>query len=99
VGSDLAPARFDLSAPWPNPITSGASIGFATPRPGHVRLAVFDVQGRMVSTLVDGTLEPGRHQARWGRHDARGARATSGVYFVRLEACGQVSTRKMVLLP
>jgi flagellar hook assembly protein FlgD len=63
-----------------------------------VSLAVYDVNGHFVATLLDENRDAGQHAARWDGRDARGRASSSGVYFVRLEANGSTETRKMVLL-
>ncbi len=87
-------ARLDPARPNPfNPMTT---IAFALPEAGPARLAVYDVGGRLVTVLADGPHDAGEHKAVWNGRDAAGRRLGSGVYFVRLEAAGFVSTRKMV---
>ena len=63
-----------------------------------VRLAIYDLRGRLVSKLVDQDREPGRYQAHWDGRDDRGARVSSGIYLYRIEAGEFVSARKMVLV-
>ena len=64
----------------------------------RVRLAVYGVDGRCVRTLVDGTMEPGRHDATWDGRDARGAGVDAGIYFVRLVSGGRSLSRKLVVI-
>jgi flagellar hook assembly protein FlgD len=61
-------------------------------------VAVFDVDGRRVRTLVDATLGAGPHEARWDGADASGRAVGAGVYFVRLAAAGQAVSRRLVRL-
>jgi flagellar hook assembly protein FlgD len=69
--------------------------------PGNAPLSgetVFDVTGRLVRRLVDGTLPAGDHAIEWdGRTDAMGS-MPSGVYLYRLEAGGEAVERRMLLL-
>jgi hypothetical protein len=100
VAVDDVPApslRFQLASPEPNPSRGSAGLRFAIPQAGRVRLAIYDVTGRLVRTLVDQVLQAGWHPMTWTHTDSRGARVASGVYMVRLEAAGEVRTRKMVL--
>ncbi len=61
-------------------------------------IRVYDVAGRLVTTLVDGTVEPGRYAATWdGRSDA-GEAVGSGVYFCVMETPEYHATSKMMLL-
>jgi hypothetical protein len=68
-------------------------IPFEVAAAGRVRLAVFDVLGREVATLVDREMEPGRYTVAW---DARGQ--STGVYFTTYAAGGRVFTMKMALV-
>jgi hypothetical protein len=75
----------------PNPVTRSTSIAFALSRGGAVSLKVYDLEGRVVATLLDRTLEPGRHATAW---NAGGE--PSGVYWCRLVADGVTVSRKLV---
>jgi C1A family cysteine protease len=89
-------ARLDPARPNPfNPVTT---IAFALPEAGPARLAVYNVSGRLVAVLAEGVLDAGEHEAVWNGRDATGRQLGSGVYFVRLEVAGSVSTRKMVMV-
>jgi DNA/RNA endonuclease YhcR with UshA esterase domain len=90
---------FALHQNNPNPFdVSGTHIAFALERPGVAKLRVFDVQGRVVRTLVNGALDAGRHFVDWNGMNDGDRRASAGVYFYRLEASGESLTRKMTLL-
>jgi flagellar hook assembly protein FlgD len=83
----------------PNPFTGGTVIGFELPRAEGVRLEVFDLAGRRVRVLADGSYEPGRWSAEWDRRDAAGRLARPGVYLYRLKAGAFHAERKMVMMP
>ena len=87
-----------LSAPAPNPFRSRAAIGFDLPAAARVRLGVYDVAGRRVTTLVDGVQSGGSHSVAWDGTGSGGERVTPGVYFCRMETGGRVETRRMALL-
>jgi hypothetical protein len=61
-----------------------ATLRYALQKPGDVRLDVFDVAGRRVTTLVSGTRGIGEHEVAWGGETRSGV-ARRGVYFARLE--------------
>jgi hypothetical protein len=93
------PTVFALYQNVPNPFNPTTVIRYDVPADGGlVTLRIYDVGGRLVRELVDGTQPPGRRQAVWDGRDERGARAASGVYFCRLTAPGFEATRKMTLL-
>jgi hypothetical protein len=82
-----------LSPNRPNPFKPRTEIEFYVPARGHVKLEVFDVQGRRVATLIDEVREAGRHTTTWNADSM-----SSGIYFCRLEAAGFAEARKMLLL-
>jgi hypothetical protein len=91
-------SRFYLAQNSPNPFNPKTRIAFSLARPGDARIVVYDVQGRAVSTLLDGKLDAGNHSVTWEGRDDFGGRVAPGVYWYRLEAGGAIRTRKMVLL-
>lgn len=82
----------------PNPFNPSTAIRFELTREAPAVLSVFDAAGARIVTLHDGKLPAGAHSVRWNGTDARGNGVASGVYFCRLEAGGDVFTRKLVLL-
>jgi hypothetical protein len=93
------PGAVVLDANAPNPFNPVTRIRFGLPASAVVSLAVFDVRGQKVATLVDGeSLPAGYHAVLWEGCDDQGRRVASGTYFYRLTAPEHVLTRKMVLL-
>ena len=82
----------------PNPFNPSTSIGFYLPERCHVRIDVYDVTGRLVSTLMNEVRSGGSHTAEWNGVDRTGKAVASGVYFYRLIAGKTVLTKKMVML-
>lgn len=79
------PVRGDVSLDVaPNPMGAVASIRFGVQHCGQVILAVFDVQGRRVSTLLEGRIEPGNYTQSWNGRGDSGRELSPGVYFLRL---------------
>ena len=64
---------------------------------GSVNLAIYDVSGRRVASVVNQVLPPGRRTMAWDGRDASGRPVASGTYFARLESGGQVRVRKIVV--
>jgi hypothetical protein len=79
---------------WQNP----TEIGFVTGQAGRVELAVFDLGGRRVRTLVRDYLPAGEHRAEWNGRDEAGGQVAAGVYLYTLDAAGERITRKMLLI-
>ncbi len=82
----------------PNPFNPNTTIRYTIPTGGLARLAIYDVHGRRIKTLVNDAKMPGEHAVLWDGRDGEGNTAASGIYFVRLEARGSVATEKLVLL-
>jgi len=94
----VLPGRTALHANVPNPFNPATVLSFDLARAGAARLVIHDVRGRQVRTLVDGTLDAGRHQRTWDGRADDGSGLASGVYFYRLVADGQEFTRRMTLV-
>lgn len=86
------PEKFVLYQNYPNPFNPITTIAFDLPRPGLVRLRIFDVLGREIVTIVAHEMPAGRHQVPFD-----GRLVGSGLYYYRLEFAGEVQTRRMML--
>jgi len=94
----VAPKLTALGAIYPNPFNPSATISFDLSERMKVEVAIFDVSGKRVATLVDRELEANRHTVTWDGRTLGGGTAASGVYFCRFRAGSLTETRKMVLL-
>ena len=92
------PAVPTLAEVRPNPIRSSATLEFTIPSTGYVYLRVYDSQGRLIRTLVDGATPAGRHLASWSGVDEGGRKVASGVYLLRIEFGSFTGSRRMVYL-
>ncbi len=90
------PAQLVLGANAPNPFSAQTAISFGLPVNGSVRVNVFDMSGRLVSTLANEEMAAANHTLVWDGTDMNGNTVGAGVYFCRLEAAGQVLTQKML---
>ncbi|MCH7975268.1 MAG: T9SS type A sorting domain-containing protein [Bacteroidetes bacterium] len=86
------PSDYVLTQNYPNPFNPATEIGFALPESAHVRLVVYDVLGRQVRLLLDGTMEAGTHQVVFDASDL-----PSGTYLYRLETPQGSVVRTMLL--
>jgi hypothetical protein len=98
------PKVFGLFQSRPNPTASIARIRYDLPARSRVRLVVYDITGRKVRVLVDGTEEAGYRSIVWDGRDKGGRDAASGIYFYKMRANSSQgnshfeATGKMVLL-
>lgn len=87
-----------LDASTPNPFSSSTTVRYLLPSTGHARMTVFDLTGHLVTTLVDGEMQPGWHETAWNGMDASGRTLPDGVYLCRLEASGQMVQTSITIL-
>lgn len=91
------PGARDLSLTTaPNPFQREVRVTFDLPSTTYVHLAVFDLAGRRLASLVDGELGPGPHSASWGPPRGGHGRAGTSLYFIRMEAAGRRLSRTVV---
>jgi hypothetical protein len=81
-----------LYAAYPSPSREAVNIAYSLPEDGRVVLAVYDLSGRRVATLVDSELTAGRHEVTWNC-----AEVPSGVYLYKLETDAGSLTRRCVV--
>jgi hypothetical protein len=90
------PAAPTVSAAAPNPFASGTAIHYTLPTAQRVIIRVYNVNGRLVRTLVDAAMPVGTHTATWNGQDGGGRDLGSGIYFVKF-AAGTVERTDRVL--
>ncbi len=102
AGRPLTPFFLNVSAPNPFPLRSmpgGIAIRFGLPSASpKLRLAIYDVSGRLVCDLLRGPCPSGSHALTWNGRDRTGGLVGSGVYYLKLEASPRVSVHRMVLV-
>ena len=97
ASSDGAPDPLAFGV-GPSPSVGAARIRYALPEESKVRLAVYDVTGHRVATLIDGVEPAGRREIAWDGRGTRGDRVAPGVYLVELAAGPERRVRRLVLL-
>lgn len=97
---DPMPTALAFASIAPNPFRGAVAFVIDVPQgAGAVSVAVYDLAGRRVRTLADGSLPAGRHTLSWnGRTDA-GDPIAPGVYLVRLIGAGRTFTRRVTMIP
>jgi hypothetical protein len=91
------PTAFSLEAARPNPVSTWTNILYALPVNSQVTLAVYDITGKLVKTLVLGSENAGYKSVRWDGRDNAGKPVPNGLYFIRLETPKYAATGKLVL--
>jgi hypothetical protein len=88
---------FRLDSVTPNPVLGSAVIAYSAPETRIVDLAIYDVQGRAVRTLLANHRATGDSSVRWDGLTDRGASAQAGVYFAVLRSGAMRVARSLVL--
>lgn len=91
--SNNVPVTFTLFQNYPNPFNPKTIIGFQLPAGGNVNLKIYDIEGKIIKTLVSEDLVPGLYKIEFD-----GTNIASGVYFYKLETEKFSATRKMIIL-
>lgn len=93
----VLPVRFSLGQSYPNPFNPSTTISYELSAQSTVALRVYDTSGRLVRTLVEGSISAGTYSVIWDGRNHSGDVVASGVYFCRLVVGNEQRTRKMVL--
>lgn len=93
----LHPQDFALQPAYPNPFNASVTLEYSLSQTGEVELNVYDISGRLVTTLASGSQTPGMHTVRWDGF-ANGSQVSTGLYFARLISGGNVATQKLLLM-
>ncbi|MGH2568324.1 MAG: T9SS type A sorting domain-containing protein [Bacteroidota bacterium] len=90
--------KFNLLDPYPNPFNSTVTIQFTIEQQKEIKLSIFDLLGREVNVLAEGSYQTGRYRTQWQGTNASGALLPTGVYFVRLQSSKATLTKRVLLL-
>ena len=91
--TSTAPTSFALHPAFPNPFNPVTNIQFSVPELSDIYISIYDIQGRLVRTLMKGNLKPGNYNVKWD-----GSGFASGIYFVQLQQSDNLLTQKIILL-
>jgi hypothetical protein len=81
----------------PNPFNPSTTLRFSVERAETIKLAIYDLAGRRVKTLINGQLPAGEHRVTWNGRDEGGQAVASSVYLILLQGADFVETRSIVL--
>jgi len=91
--TDSMPLNYVLSPNYPNPFNESTTIEFTMKDEGYATLKVYDLLGREIETLAQGTYSRGVHQFQWNSDGM-----ASGVYYYKFTAGSYTETRSMILV-
>ncbi len=75
---------FKIDAPYPNPFRDNTTISLTTPNSADVSVKVYDISGKLIKTVAEGTVNKGVHTFTWDRTDKKGMVVPTGVYFMKV---------------
>jgi len=98
ITNSKLPDGFVLEQNYPNPFNPETTIRFTLKKSGFVTLSIYDLQGKLVRTLVEGERSVGSYSVTWNGTDDQGAKVSSGSYFYRLHVDRFEQIRKLIFL-
>ena len=98
TGENPLPNHYSLGNAYPNPFNPTTTVPYALPKDGRVKLAIYNILGQHVATLLNESQRAGYHRVVWNGRSESGMVVGSGVYFVKMEAAGFLKTRKIVMI-
>ena len=93
VSSSESLTELTLSPAHPNPFNPVTNIQFTVPEMSDVNIVIYDVQGRLIETLIDNRLSPGDHMVQWNASEV-----SSGVYFLHIESSKFSRIQKLMFI-
>jgi arabinogalactan endo-1,4-beta-galactosidase len=92
------PLSFQLKQNYPNPFNNQTRLDYTIHAATLVNLSIYDIQGRLITTLVHGQQAAGNYSVAWNGLQKDGSAVASGIYFVQLETDEGTETRKALLM-
>jgi parallel beta-helix repeat protein len=87
-----------LDKNFPNPFNSSTTISYTLPKEMQAELAIYNLKGQKIRSLVNGNQAKGMHSVVWNGTDDSGKHVSSGIYFSKLITSGKVITSKLIML-
>ncbi|MCB5228668.1 MAG: T9SS type A sorting domain-containing protein [Candidatus Cloacimonetes bacterium] len=84
--------------PYPNPFNPDLTISYSLQNRGPIKMQILNTKGQLITTLVEGLKESGRHTCRWNGKDQYGKACGSGLYYVRMITTDKTYNSKVVLM-
>jgi hypothetical protein len=98
VALKAVPDSYALHNNFPNPFNPVTNIFYDLPESGHVRMVIYDLLGREVTTLINKTMESGYYATRWNGRNQYGEPVSAGIYFYHLQTGAYSKAQKMLLV-
>jgi FlgD Ig-like domain/Family of unknown function (DUF5689) len=96
--ANAIPENFELYQNYPNPFNPTTTIRFDLPMDAKVNLAIYDISGHKIRTLINGNISAGYNQVVWNGTDMNGNPVSTGMYIYKLQAGDMIDIKKMTFL-
>lgn len=91
-------SSYQLYQNFPNPFNPSTTITYDIAEAGYVDLAIYDLKGRVVASLVNGNKSAGNYTVKWNGLDDNGQLVPSGVYLYQLQSQNVIESQKMIII-
>ena len=98
VEGDLLPKTYAIHQNYPNPFNPITTLRYGLPEDAMVNITIYDMMGRIVSTLVNENQSSGYKTLQWNATNDSGQPVSAGVYIYAIKAGNFAQTKKMILL-
>lgn len=95
---ETIPLTFSVSDNFPNPFNPSTRFSLTIPDHSHVRAVIYDMKGREVNTLINGSLDAGKYDVVWNGQNKSGSSVSGGVYILQVIAGSNTHNQKMILM-
>jgi len=92
------PNEFEINQNYPNPFNSSTIISYKLPQYSFVEIKIFDINGRLVNSIIDEFQEAGNKLVNWNGVDSDGTNVPSGMYFYKITAMNVTKFGRMTLI-
>ena len=96
--AEILPITYNLYNAYPNPFNPVTTLRYDLPEDARVNITIYDMMGRIVKTLVNGTQTAGYKSIQWNATNSFGKPVSAGVYLYQIRAGEFIQTKKMVVL-
>ena len=93
VTNTFFPKEYNIQSIYPNPFNPIANLNFELPIDSKITIKVYNLQGQVISTLLNDYMQPGYHSVAWNADDN-----ASGMYLIRMVAGDFTQTKKIILV-
>jgi hypothetical protein len=95
---ETTPSMFKVNQNYPNPFNPNTNIEYRIVKQGNVEIEIYDINGRLVKSLLNTTQYPGSYTIQWNGQDDGNKTVASGTYFYQVKSNGVQLVKKMLLL-